>query len=469
MNIIKNINKTDKISHYFLIALFTFSSTSLFAEKHDHDDDHNEHNETAKHSSSEHKEKHSDHNDEKPNKKNDDHNDEKHKEKGESDHNEEEEEAEDDGHGHGEAEAETDVELNKKQRKQAGIETMPLIEQSINDQISALGEVKLNQYRTINVSPSITTRVEKRHVYLGDQVKKGDLLATLHTISTTDISANVLATADLAASSAELAASIAEAKGELAAANDTWQRIQSLGRDAVSGKRYTAARIAKEQAQAKLRAYGKSQSQVKNLIKSGSKSVQKHFELRAEQAGTIIKDNFVLGQIVNPEDVLFKISDIDHPWVEAMIKPKEVGKITVGSKASILSDGKTLQGKVIFIGRILDEKTRTLPVRIEVNAVGKSATALYPGLFVKTRIQGKASRMAITVPAEAVLRSADGDWVVFVEQASGRFVPKEIEIVENLGNEVIIKGIDSGINIVSKGAFFVQSELAKSGFEVHNH
>jgi hypothetical protein len=77
--------------------------------------------------------------------------------------------------------------------------------------------------------------------------------------------------------------------------------------------------------------------------------------------------------------------------------------------------------------------------------------------------------MAITVPAEAVLRSADGDWVVFVEEALGRFTPKEIEIVENLGNKVIIKGIDSGITIVSKGAFFVQSELAKSGFEIHNH
>jgi RND family efflux transporter MFP subunit len=347
---------------------------------------------------------------------------------------------------------------------------MLLNEQLINHQIAALGEVKLNQYRTINVSPSITTRVEKRHVHLGDQVKKGALLATLHTISTTDISANVLATADLAASSAELAASIAEAKCELAAANDTWQRIQSLGRDAISGKRYTAAKIAKEQAQAKLKAYGDSQSQVKNLIKSGSKSVQKHFELRAEQAGMIIEDNFVLGQIVNPEDVLFKISDMDHPWVEAMIKPKQVGKIAVGSKADILTDSKTLQGKVVFIGRILDEKTRTLPVRIEVNAEGKSATAsLYPGLFVKTRIQSKNSRMAISVPAEAVLKSADGDWVVFVEQASGRFTPKEVEVTENMGEKVIIKGIDSGVTIVSKGAFFVQSELAKSGFEIHNH
>jgi RND family efflux transporter MFP subunit len=194
--------------------------------------------------------------------------------------------------------------------------------------------------------------------------------------------------------------------------------------------------------------------------------VQKHFELRAEQAGTVIKDDFVIGQMVNPEDVLFEISDLDHLWVEANIKPKDVSKVTIGSKASIPIDGKTLQGKVIFIGRILDEKTRTLPVRIEVNTKGAS---LYPGQFVKTSISGKVTHAAISIPAESVLRGADGDWMLFVEEAPGRFVPKEVDIIQNMGETVVVKGVESGTTIVSKGAFFVQSELAKSGFEVHNH
>jgi multidrug efflux pump subunit AcrA (membrane-fusion protein) len=161
---------------------------------------------------------------------------------------------------------------------------------------------------------------------------------------------------------------------------------------------------------------------------------------------------------------------MDHLWVEANIKPEEVSKIAIGSKA-VISTGesagdKKLAGKVISIGRMIDEKTRTLPVRIEINTAGAS---LYPGQFVKTSISAKSTHEAITVPAQAVLRGADGDWMLFVEQAPGRFVPKEVEIVENLGDKVIIDGIDSGTRIVSKGAFFVQSELAKSGFSVHNH
>ncbi|HID40277.1 MAG TPA: efflux RND transporter periplasmic adaptor subunit, partial [Calditrichaeota bacterium] len=387
-------------------------------------------------------------------------------EKGHDDHDHAKEEKKDDGHGHGEEEASADVELSVEQRKKTGIETMLLKKRSIRHQITALSEVKLNQYKTIKVSPSITTRVEKRHVKLGDLVKKGALLATLHTITTTDISANMLATADLAASSAELNVGIAQAKGELAAASATWRRIQSLGKDAVSGKRFIEARIAKEQAEAKLAAYGKSKSQVKRLLTSGSKAVQKHFELRAEQAGMVIKDDFVLGQIVNPEDVLFVISDMDHLWVEANIKPNDVNNITLGSSANISVNDRTLQGKVIYIGRVLDEKTRTLPVRIEVNTKGAS---LYPGQFVKTSISSKTTQTAIVIPAESVLRGADGDWMLFVEEAPGRFVPKEVDIIQNLGESVVIEGVAVGTTIVSKGAFFVQSELAKSGFEIHNH
>lgn len=445
-------NKTHKTTSIYLLSGFLLlSSPLLLAEKHDHDEA--GHKETAEHSESQHSE--AEHK--------------SHEEKGHDDHDDHEREGkkgEDDGHGHGGEEETVDVELTVAQRKKADIETLLLKKRSVSNQISALSEVKLNQYKTIKVSPSITTRVEKRHVRIGDQVKKGDLLALLHTIATTDISANVLATADLAASSAELGASIAEAKGELAAATATWNRIRSLGKDAVSGKRYTEARIAKEQAEAKLAAYGKSKSQVKKLLSSGSKAVQKHFELRAEQAGMVIKDDFVLGQIVNPEDVLFEISDMDHLWVEANIKPKDVSKIVIASKASIMVDGKTLPGKVIFIGRVLNEKTRTLPVRIEVNTKGAS---LYPGQFVKTSISSKTTHAAIAIPAESVLRSPDGDWMLFVEEAPGRFVPKEVEIVQNMGDTVVVSGIDAGTTIVSKGVFFVQSEMAKSGFEVHNH
>ncbi|MEE9304506.1 MAG: efflux RND transporter periplasmic adaptor subunit [Thiotrichaceae bacterium] len=422
-----------------VLVLTTSILSPLFAEKNDHHL-HSEHSEYSAPTNNEH-DQHDEH---------DNHSDHD-KRSGRSGHRKE---------------TPAEVKLTKQQMEQAGIQTLRLKTRSINHYISALGEVKLNQYRTIKVSPTMTTRIEKRHVRLGDIVKKGQLLVTLHTIATTDISANMLATADLATSSAELAVNIATAKGELATANSRWNRIRSLGRDAVSGKRYMEAEMAKQQAEEKLKAYGKSQAQVKRLLKSGSKATKKHFKLVAEQAGTIIKDDFVLGQVVTPEDVLIEISDLGHLWVEANIKPDEIANIAKESAVTITANGEMLQGKVINIGRIINEKTRTLAVRIEVNS---SHASLYPGQFVKTRISGKSTHSAISVPAEAILRSADGDWMLFVEIAPGRFKPREVEIVEDMGADMVISGIKAGTIIVSKGAFTVQSELAKSGFSVHNH
>jgi hypothetical protein len=75
----------------------------------------------------------------------------------------------------------------------------------------------------------------------------------------------------------------------------------------------------------------------------------------------------------------------------------------------------------------------------------------------------------MVLPLNALLRSADGDWQVFVEHEPGEFEPKEVEIVRHMGGRVQIEGLESGSRVVTQGAFFVQSELAKSGFAVHNH
>ncbi|MEE9352607.1 MAG: efflux transporter periplasmic adaptor subunit, partial [Thiotrichaceae bacterium] len=104
--------------------------------------------------------------------------------------------------------------------------------------------------------------------------------------------------------------------------------------------------------------------------------------------------------------------------------------------------------------------------RIEVTNKDKT---LYPGQFVKTHIDSQTTHDAMTVPAEAVLRGSDGDWMLFIEEAPGIFEPKEVDILEDLGSTLVINGLETGMTIVSKGAFTLQSELAKSGFSVHNH
>jgi len=353
-------------------------------------------------------------------------------------------EGEDDGHGHGgHEEATSDAELDDKQRQMAGIETMVVKHQAMGAAITAPGEVVLNAYRTTKVTPRISAQVIKRHVQLGDHIKRGKALLTLSSVE------------------------MAEAQGALLGTKVELRRVKKLGRKVVSEKRYVAAQIAYQQAYAKVRAYGMTKAQIDALLKTGDATkATGQFALLASQSGTVISDKFIIGEIIEPGRVLFVISDESILWVDARVTPEDVADIKIGAATRVQVGKRWLTGKVIQARHTLDETTRTLGIRVEV---ANPNDALHPGQFVSVVIEGKHKQQGIVVPLGAVMRAADGDWQVFVESAPGRFEPKEVDVLQTVGGQMLIDGIAEGTTIVSKGAFFVQSEIAKGGFEIHNH
>ena len=369
------------------------------------------------------------------------HDDDGHEEKGHDDHGGGHDEGGDDGHGHGEAAS--DAELSDAQRRMAGIETMIVKRQSLGDAITAPGEAILNAYRSTKVTPRTSAQVMKRHAYLGDYIKKGQRLITLSSVE------------------------MAEAQGALMETDVELRRVKKLGRKVVSEKRFVAAQIAYQQAYAKASAYGMTKKQIESLIKTGDATrATGEFHLLSFQDGTIISDDFVVGELIEPGHVLMEISDESLLWVEARLTPEDAARIVLGSPARVQVGKRWLSGKVAQARHTLDETTRTLAVHIEVE---NRNDELHPGQFVTAVIEGKKKMQGIIVPLASVLRAADGDWQVFVEAAPGRFEPKEVEVLRTVGDQMLIDGLAEGTTIVSKGAFFVQSEIAKSGFSVHNH
>jgi len=279
---------------------------------------------------------------------------------------------------------------------------------------------------------------------LGDDIKKGQALVTLSSVE------------------------MAQAQGELLVASREWQRVKELGRKLVSGKRYTGAKVSEEQARARVQAYGMTQRQINALLSTGSDAplANGRFQLLATQQGTVIRDAFVVGELVEAGRMLFEISDESTIWVEARLMPEQASQVRVGAHASVEVKGKQVNGKVIQVHHALDEQTRTLGVRIEIQ---NANDFLHPGLFVQARINGSDIEQALAVPTDAILRSPDGDWQIFIEHEPNKFEPSEVEIIRNVGDLTVIEGLEPGVKVVTQGAFFLQSELAKSGFSVHNH
>jgi RND family efflux transporter MFP subunit len=352
--------------------------------------------------------------------------------------------------GHGDRGAETQgheeeggVTLTEQQKNAAGIVSEPLSPRRVVSQLRAPGETQLNAYATIKVTPRIAAQIIERHVVLGDAVDVGQPLVTLSSVD------------------------MAQAQGDLLVAAREWRRVKKLGRDMVSEQRYTEARVEREQARARAQAYGMTAKQVDKLVESGNAAMANgRFQLLASQAGTVISDDFIVGALVAAGQVLFEVSDESMLWVEARLMPEQADQVRVGASASVVIRGKPILGEVIQVFHALDERTRTLGVRIQIPNLDDR---LHPGLFVQALIDASATEQALVIPTNAILRSPDGDWQVFIEHEPNEFEHREIKIIRSAGDLSVIEGLDPGVNVVVQGVFFLQSELAKSGFSIHNH
>ena len=261
---------------------------------------------------------------------------------------------------------------------------------------------------------------------------------------------------------------MAEAEGELIVAEREWLRVKSLGRKVVSDKRYTEARVNRDQAKARVRAYGMSNEQINSLLDPKGETVADGtFSLVATLEGRILHDDFIIGERVEPGRELMVIADESVMWVEARVRPEDAGQIRTGNAATIYMNDIAMPAAVSQIYHTLDETTRTLAVRLEVKNIDDH---LHPGMFVNARIQTDNKQQALSVPEAAVLRSPDGDWQVLVAQDEpGEFKAVEVELEYVSDGKAVITGLEAGTPVVTEGAFFVQSELAKSGFEIHDH
>jgi RND family efflux transporter MFP subunit len=350
-----------------------------------------------------------------------------------------------DAHESGQAEAhdEGSVHLTPEQQAMAGVVIEVLRPRNIVTELRAPGEIQLNAYATTRVSPRIAAQVLERQARLGDKIEKGQALVTLSSVE------------------------MAQAQGDLLVAENEWRRVKKLGRDVVSEQRYTEARVARGQARARVRAYGMTEDEIKTLLDSRNAELANgQFRLLAPQDGTVIRDDFILGELLEPGRMLFEISDESVLWVEARLTPDEAVQIEVNARATMVVDERLVEGRVTQVHHALDEDTRTLAVRIEVP---NPDDRLHPGLFVEALIEGMTSERVLAVPNDAVLRSPDGDWQVFVEHESGEYEPHEVEVIRTTPEFTVIDGLEPGYRVVTRGAFFLQSELAKSGFDIHNH
>ncbi len=139
--------------------------------------------------------------------------------------------------------------------------------------------------------------------------------------------------------------------------------------------------------------------------------------VKAPISGVIDARNVNLGQAVEPNTVLFHISNRDQLLAIAQVYEEDLGKIKIGQDVNVhvLSYPKRLfPGKVTLIEPNLDPLTRSVNVQISLN---NKEGLLKPGMFVRANVVLRFSESALTVPNDAVLE-IDNATFVFVKNGT---------------------------------------------------
>ncbi|MEX0880657.1 MAG: efflux RND transporter periplasmic adaptor subunit [Thermoanaerobaculia bacterium] len=173
--------------------------------------------------------------------------------------------------------------------------------------------------------------------------------------------------------------------------------------------------------------------------------------------GFVVAKDAVQGSRVMPSDTLFEIAGLHHVWVLADVYESEAPFVRVGQTGRMSLSylpGRTWTGTVTFIAPVVEEKTRTVKVRLEFSNPDE---VLKPGMYAEAVLERPLGRV-LTVPDSAVLITGTR-CVVFVASGDGRFEPREVKVGPKVDSYYEIReGVQAGEDVVTQANFLVDSE-----------
>ncbi|WP_394223258.1 efflux RND transporter periplasmic adaptor subunit [Alteromonas gracilis] len=333
------------------------------------------------------------------------------------------------------------VTLSTQKIKVAGIGADAVFPKKYLNTVYAPGEVKANGYKSYIVSPRTDSVVINRHASLGDHVKSGQKLVTL------------------------FSETMAQTQADFLIASSNWKRAKKLGSNNVSERTLVEAENTYKGVYGKLVAFGLTRQGIEKIAQQDSGTFGQYV-LIAERDGVVLQDDFMQGQRIGAGETIMLLADESDLWVEANVSPNKELNLALGSPALIDLNGIEYRANVIQEAHTIDPIIRTRTVRLSVTNAGHK---LHSGMFVKVYFQFETNDEVIAIPEEALIRSSDGDWTVFVENHPNEFKAVKVTRGRSFGEYREIIGIESGTKVVTHGAFFVASEIAKGGFDPHNH
>ena len=323
----------------------------------------------------------------------------------------------------------------------------------IAETLRIAGRLEVNAYKTARIGAPVTGRVSDIKVITGAQVRQGQTLASLNSQEVTQAQLALLK-----AHSTEQLTTRAVERAQLLLAADVIGAAELQRRESEQ----TVARAEKRAATDQLRILGLTMQSIDQLEATGK--LIPAAPITATQSGTIIELKIAVGQVVQPSDSLFVVSDLGSVWAIAEVPEQQAESVKRGQRVEIevpaVNDNKR-SGEIVFVADVVNPETRTVRVGVVLDNRDR---LLKPAMLVTMLVEGRVAQRMV-LPASAVVRDDNVDHV-FVLTAPGTARLTRAKLgPERDGVRPLLESLPANQGVILDGAFHLNSERQKRNLE----
>jgi cobalt-zinc-cadmium efflux system membrane fusion protein len=344
-------------------------------------------------------------------------------------------------------EDEETIAFTDEQIKAAGMAIENAGPARIKTSLQLPGEIKFNEDRTAHVVPRVAGVVDSVSANLGQEVKRGQVLAVL---SSPGLS--------------EQRSALQSAQRRLELARTTHDREKKLWEEKISPQQdYLQAQQAMQEAQI---AVANANQKLLALGATPGSAALGRYELRAPFDGMVVEKHISLGESVGESVNVFTISDLSTVWAEISVAAGNLNLVRIGEPVTIRSTAfdQAASGAVSYVGSLIGAQTRTATARVTLT---NPQRVWRPGLFVNVELVSSEADAPVTVAADAV-QTVEEKPTVFLKVPGG-FLPQHVQTGRSDGRRIeIVSGLKPGAAYAASGSFVVKSQQGKSS-ATHTH
>ena len=296
-----------------------------------------------------------------------------------------------------------------------------------NHYLELQGDVKTKQ--NVLIYPEMPGTLEKVYVTRGQNVSKGQVLATID--------------------DGGIAQQVAQLEATTALAKTTFERQKSLWEQKIGSE------IQFLQTKTNYEAQKNSLAQIKKQL--GKSTILAPFSGVIDD---VIKEQ---GTVVAPGmgSEIFRIVNLNNMYIETAVPEKYISNVTKGKNVEVFLPmlSKTVNTKVRETGNFINPANRTFMIEIEILNSDKS---IKPNLTAKLKINDYTSLKAILIPQSIISENAEGQQYVYIitDLNGNKGIAKQtvVKTGKTQGDVIeILEGISEGDMLIQAGARSVKN------------